>query len=103
MRPLFEKDGFIICFDTLPEDISMHDHFVKDCGWTEEEFRKIRNYQWFIVEISAWQDSHQLGKSYLGGCCYKSIDDCIKEEISGYLPQMVEEAIEDARANLKRG
>jgi uncharacterized Fe-S cluster-containing radical SAM superfamily protein len=96
MTPLFEKDGFIICFEALPEHISMRDYFVRECGWTEKEYRSLTrtNPEWFCAKISAWKDMKELGTAYLGCCCYDTYEDFIQN--SGYLDQMIDEAIEEA-------
>ena len=97
MTPLFEKDGFIICFEALPEGINMRQHFIKECGWSEKEYRSMarKDPAWFCAEISAWLNGEKLGTSYLGCCCYDSMQDFWQS--SGYLPQMVDEAIEEAK------
>ena len=94
--PLFEKDGFIICFEAHEEDISMRRHFIKECGWSESKYRKIKNYEWFCAEVSAWKNGEKLGNDYLGACCYKAAKDFYT--IEGYFPDMVGRAIEEAKA-----
>ena len=94
--PLFEKDGFIICFEAHEEDISMRRHFIKACGWGESEYRRIKNYEWFCAEVSAWKNGEKLGNDYLGCCCYKTAKDFYTAE--GYFPDMVGRAIEEAKA-----
>ena len=37
-------DGFGILFDAEEEDCSMRQHFIKECGWTESQYQKIKNY-----------------------------------------------------------
>lgn len=102
--PLFVKDGFIICFTAEPEtDIPMRTHFVKECGWTEEAFRGLRGMQWFSAKVSAWKDGRELSAVYLGCCCYKTIAEFYTTYNcdGGYFPQMVNEAIGDAKARLE--
>ena len=94
--PLFEKDGFIICFEAQEEDISMRRHFIKECGWSESQYRQIKSYEWFCAEVSAWKDGEKLGNDYLGACCYKAAKDFYTTE--GYFPDMVGRAIEEAKA-----
>lgn len=101
MTPLYEKDGFIICFEAEPENISMRHHFIKECGWSEKEYRSLQRTQpaWFCAKVSAWQDGVELGTAYLGCCCYDSEQQFW--ESSDYMPQMVDEAITEAKQALE--
>ena len=101
--PLFEKGGFIICFAAEPEDMSARHHFIKECGWTEAEYRKIKNFDWFSAKVSAWKDGEELGVDYLGGCCYKQAKEFYTTFNcdGGYFPQMVDAAIAEAKGRLQ--
>lgn len=91
--------NLIICFEAQPEDISMHHHFIKECGWTEDQYAEIEDFAWFSAKISAWQNGKELGSAYLGACCYKTEEEFIEIDGSGYMPQMIEEAVEEAKAH----
>lgn len=96
--PLFERDGFIICFEAEPEtNIDKRKHYIKECGWTEAQYRKIKNYAWFSAKVSAWKDGEELGTAYLGGCCYKTEEEFYTVYKDEYFAQMVTEAIEEAK------
>jgi hypothetical protein len=67
---------YVACFQSDPEvDISMRRHFINECGWTEAQFRKIKNFAWFMATISIWKDGKELATDYLGACCYKTSEE----------------------------
>jgi hypothetical protein len=94
------KDGFEIVLSVTPEDMP------PDWDETEEQraetLRKIDQGVWvyFIARVEACKDGIALGTSYLGGCCYDSVHQFVKE--SDYYEDMVHEAIEEARARINR-
>lgn len=97
--PLFEKDGYIICFEALPETEDIQEHFVKECGWSKEEatMANLKHLAWFQAKVSAWKNGKELGASYLGCCAYDSPTDFFTIHAEGYFKNMVDEAIEKAR------
>ena len=101
--PLFEQEGFIICFEAHEEDISMRRHFIKECGWTEAQYRKVKNCAWFCAEVSAWKDGKKLGDDYLCACCYETEEEFYtKYRDEGYLPDMVKNAIAEAKVAMTK-
>ena len=97
-------DGFGILFDAEEEDRSMRQHFIKECGWTENQYRKIKDYAWFVAKVTAWKDGIELAAEYLGGCCYTTVDEFYTKYKDDYLTQMIAEVvarakIEEARRN----
>ena len=100
--PLFERDGFIICFEAEEEEASARRHFIKECKWTEEQYLEIEDFDWFSAKVSAWRDGEELGAAYLGACCYKAAKEFYTTYNcdGGYFPQMADEAIEEAKATL---
>lgn len=102
MKPLFEKNGFIICFEAEPEEISARTHFIKDCGWSEKDFRKLKNFVWFSAKVSAWKDGKELGTAYLGCCCYTTEEEFYTKYKDDYFADMVDEAIAEAKARGKK-
>jgi hypothetical protein len=64
---------YVACFEAEPEtDISMRRHFIKECGWSEAQFRRIKNFAWFSATISIWKDGEELAADFLGACCYRT-------------------------------
>lgn len=99
MTPLFEKDGFIICFEALPEEINMRHHFIKECGLPEKNYRALirKPYAWFCAKVSAWRDGVEWGVSYLGCCCYDTEEQFYTKYRHDYFKDMVNDAIAEAR------
>lgn len=100
MTPLFERDGFIVCFEALPECEPVRRQFL-DCGWTEEEIADIQRkvdygeLEWFTARVTAWKDRRKCAETYLGACLYASSDEFI--EAGGYLSYMVDTVIQKAK------
>ena len=108
-RRICEKDGFDIVLSFEDEIMCPKNHFMTECGWDQEQYNEVSDYYWFIAVITAYKGSINCGSSSLGGNCYKSLK-CVlqssrggydpRDILSGYFPQLVEEAIEDANTNL---
>lgn len=47
------------------------------------------NLIYFIAKCTAWKSDKKLGEDYLSGCCYKSIDEFLKD---GYWQDMKNQA-----------
>ena len=98
MIPLKAQDGYEITIEFLPgEDVDMKHHFMNECGMSRHHFNKIRDFVWFTTKVTAWKDGIALGDNYLGCCCHESYEEAVQTEIGGYLPQMIDEAIQEAR------
>jgi hypothetical protein len=96
-RYIETMDGFGIVFEAEPEDISMRDHFIRECGWTESQFRKIRDFKWFRARVSAWKNGVELASEYLGACCYKTVKEFYTTYHDEYFAQMARECVEQAK------
>lgn len=94
--PLFAREGFIICFEALPEDGGARYHFIHECGWSKKEFSQIENTPFFCAHVSAWKNGEMLGDEYLGCCSYVNISDFYAEK-GGYFEDMVASAIGQAK------
>lgn len=100
------KEGFKLFLEFEPEYLDPMDHFVGECGWSEEEYNSIKNFYWFSAKVVAYKGKVEAGCDHLGACCHKSLKDImadgnIEKALGGYLPQMIEAAIEDAKQNLE--
>jgi len=103
MIPLFERDGFIIAFEAEPEPASMREHFVTECGWSASEYRRIRHCAWFSAKVSAWKDGIEVSATYLGCCCYLTVDEFYTTYAGEYFAGMVQEVIDASRSGLVAG
>lgn len=90
MMPIKVFKDYVVCVETHPEtDIGMRRHFVKECGWTEAQYRKIKDHAWFRVEVSIWKNGKQLAVEHLGCCCYETEEEFWTTYEGGYFADMV--------------
>ena len=97
----FKVDQFDVFVDWTYEDCSIRDCFDE----TDEEFaemeRRLDAYldTHYIVRVRAMYDGVEMGCSTLGSCYARdcSPEDDINDGIGGYLADMVDEAVDDAR------
>ena len=97
----FKIDQFDIIVDWTYEDTPIRDCFDE----TEEEFaemeRRLDAYldTHYVARVRAMYDGVEMGSDYLGSCyAYDCTpEDDINDGIGGYLEQMVDEAVDQAR------
>lgn len=104
-RTICKRDWFKIVLSFEAEDEDPKTHFIASCGWSEDEYKPIANYYWFCAKITAYKGVIECGSAYLGGNAYKTLGEVLgtnPEEtgLSGYMPQLIDEAIEAAHINL---
>lgn len=97
MIPLFEKDGFLICFEAEEETVGMRRHFIKECGWSESQYRAIKDFAWFSAKVSAWKDGKELAVDYLGCCCYETEEAFYTRHKDEYFADMVASVVQQAK------
>ena len=90
-------EGFGILFDAEEEYISMRQHFIKECGWSESHYRRIQNYAWFCAKVSAWKNGEELASEYLGCCCYETVEEFYTKYHDHYFAQMVHSVVAEAK------
>lgn len=97
----FERAGFEVIVDKTWEDLDPRDMFEADEA--DEICRKIDNYDldWFMLRVRVLLDGHELGSSYLGGCCYEwnKVADVLTD---GTAEDKIEEAMAEAREEALR-
>ena len=97
----FKVDQFDVIVDWTYEDCSVRDCFDE----TEEEFaemeRRLDAYldTHYIARVRAMYDGVEMGSDTLGSCYARdcSPEDDINDGIGGYLEDMVDEAVDQAR------
>ena len=97
----FKVDQFDIIVDWTYEDCSVRDCFDE----TEEEFqemeRRLEAYldTHYIARVRAMYDGVEMGSATIGSCYARdcSPEDDINDGIGGYLEDMVDEAVDEAR------
>jgi len=87
--PLFNLASFTVCFEAKEEDTSAETHFIDECGWTEKEFRKIKDFPFFCAAVSIWKDGKKHAIEYLGCCCYRTEKEFHTRYRSDYFADMV--------------
>lgn len=97
MTPLFEQDGFIICFEAQEEDVSARFHFIHECGWTEDQFAEIADFPFFCAKVSAWRDGREWDAAYLGCCSYRTEAEFYTTYKDEYFARMVKEVLAEAQ------
>ena len=100
------QEGFIIKLLFEKEDIDPKEHFLNVCGWSKEQYLGVKNLYWFTAKVTAYIGRLECGVAYLGGNAYETLEEVLGDNpqetgLSGYMPQLIEEAIDDAKANLE--
>lgn len=102
---IYKDSEFSYMLSFEEEYLNSREHFIEDCGWTLEEYKNVIGQYWFVAKVTAFKGSIECGSAYLGGCCYKNLKEIMQDGtpdkiLSGYAPQMIEEAKEEALRNL---
>lgn len=90
--------GFTIELSISPEDMRPDWDFETP----EDEadtLEKINNGDllWFVARVTASRKGVVLGTDYLGGCCYSSEEEFLRD---GYYTDMIDTAVSEARKTL---
>lgn len=99
--PLFERDGFIICFEANDETDSIKSNF-KNSGLKKSEIatleRRLGQGQavWFQATVSAWRDGVCLAEEHLGGCYYDKFESFYRAK-GDYFDDMADAVIRQAK------
>jgi hypothetical protein len=93
--------GFDIVFSVTYED-SQPDWDFETEEDKQDLLRRIENGDlvWFIARVQAYKNGVLLGTDYLGGCCYDSYMQFVKD--SDYYADMVENAVSNARQTIAK-
>lgn len=98
-----EKEGFTIRFYTYDEDTTPEDSF----DFPKEDMKKLLkdiengDLVWFCAKVTASKANVELATDYLGGCCYKSVQEFMEEK-DGYYSNMVDTVIDEARKTIAK-
>ena len=104
-QTICKRDGFKIVLSFEDEDQDPKKHFIDFCGWSEDDYKPIANYYWFCAKVTAFKGKIECSSAYLGCNAYKNLKDVLganpeESGLSGYMPQLIDEAIEQAHINL---
>ena len=102
-QQLEDKDGFQIYFYAYPETNGLEMTFDDSVDDIKELYRQINDglLVYFVASVEAYKHGTKLGTDYLGGCLYKSFDDFINEK-DGYITDMINEAVKEAKNTIKK-
>lgn len=94
------RDGFKIELAITPEDKAPDWEFESE-EQRQDTSRRIDNGDllWFVARVTASRHGVTLGTDYLGGCCYDSVQDFLRDE---YYFGMIDEAVGDARRMIEK-
>lgn len=105
VQTICTQEGFTLKLSFEKEDMDPRDHFLNVCGWSKEQYSEVKNLYWFTAKVTAYKGKIECGSAYLGGNAYKTLKEVLGDNpqetgLSGYMPQLIEEAIDDAKENL---
>lgn len=104
-QTICKREGFTLKLSFLEEDMNSHYYFITECGWSKEDYKTIAAYYWFTAKVTAYKGVIECGSAYIGGNAYKNLKEVLSDNpeengLCGYIPQLIDEAIEDAHTNL---
>lgn len=104
-QTICKRGGFTIKLSFEEEHQDAKTHFISECGGSEAEYKSISSYYWFCAKVTAYKGVIECGSAYMGGNAYKSLRDALgtnpeENGLGGYMPQLIDEAIEQAHINL---
>lgn len=94
--PVLAIGQYIITFSAEEETgTGPRQHFIKDCGWTEAQYRRIKDFPWFCAKVCVWEDAKCLNEQYLGYCSYQTEEEFYTTYKGDYFADMVCAAFEE--------
>ena len=75
------------------EDLKTQREFLSSCDFSVDQFEEISNFDFFTLEVRATNSDLKTNSEYLGECCYETFEIGLGSKFSGYLDQMIAEAI----------
>jgi len=95
--PVLSFGDYIVTFEAQEEEISARRHFVKECGWSESDFAKIENFDWFCAAVRLFKYGNEIDCEYLGCCCYKTEQEFYTRYKGDYFADMVHTLAENSK------
>lgn len=93
--PVLNFGKYTVCFEAQDEEMSARYHFIKECGWSEKQFKRIEDFPFFCACVSIWKHGEELATDYLGCCSYKTESEFYTRYKSDYFADMVDRCIEE--------
>jgi hypothetical protein len=100
----FETARYVISCHALEEDMDPADSFQFDEDIAFARQADGYGPEWFCacVRVVDMEAGIELGRDTLGGCSYRSFKEFVTVERSAYFPDMVRQAIAEARTTLAK-
>ena len=102
----FKQDQFDVVVDWTYEDSALRDCFDETVSDIADMIDRCNRYidTHYVARVRVFYDDHEMGSTTLGSCYAYGCDpaDDINEGISGYLEDMIYEAMDDARSETVR-
>lgn len=95
--PVLSFGDYIVTFEAQEEEISARRHFVKECGWSESDFEKIEEFDWFCAAVRLFKDGEEIVCEYLGCCSYETEKEFYTRYKSDYFADMVHTLAETSK------
>jgi hypothetical protein len=97
----FKQDQFDVVVDWTYEESALSDCFDETVSDLADMIRRCNDGTdtHYVARVRVFYDGHELGSTTLGSCYAYGCDpeDDIRDGISGYLEDMIYEAMDDAR------
>lgn len=97
--PVKTFGDYFVTFEAMPEEIGAWTHFIKECDWTESQFREIKDLPFFCAKVCIFKDGDEMATEYLGCCSYHTEREFYTTYAGDYFSDMVHtcaESIGDA-------
>ena len=97
-----EIDGFLIRFETTPEDMHPNEHFDQDFDDIDKICRDIEagRLAWFVAKVSAHKSGIELSADYLGACLYQNPMQFVRD--NDYFYDMCEHVVAEAKTVIQQ-
>ena len=96
-------EGYVLVISSEDEHVSIESALGFEATGTKAHASTIRKVNagamvHLIVDVKVYFDGEEKGSSSLGSCIDVGFKTMLESDIHGYLPRMIEEAIEEAKA-----
>ena len=100
----FDRDQFTVEIAFAPDDTQLDLLFDTDADYYPELIENLESGFWqhMIVRVEAKYDGKVMGSAYLGSVVAESPAAWLKEDGDGYIDDLIEQALDEARAEALR-
>ena len=100
----FDRDQFTVEIAFAPDDTQLDLLFDTEADYYPELIENLESGFWqhMIVRVEAKYDGKVMGSAYLGSVVAESPAAWLKEDGDGYIDDLIEQALDEARAEALR-